>query len=289
MTQLTHPRAGHACGTQGTPATDPVRLSSIRHLLPTGAALAAVAVFTHAATAQITPGSTFTFTGTADATDIGLPGVILDFVPRVVAASSGNTGSFTSLNTGVASGVSGHIGGIRVGNGDESIVNFLTIGGYRFDVTSLPSGGFGQDDCYVDPVPGQTCTPYQSVQGDPSVNAGLSPFYVTNVASGNPDAPINSTAAFGLTGTVTGPGGYMSGFTGTISSTFVGTPYQYVLYNLEQEGLSGLTFTGTFVAGPVIGRTGVSVTPEPATYALVAVGLAGVAGATRWRCTSVQG
>lgn len=257
----------------------------MRVLLSTGAALVA-ALLTHTASAQITPGSTFTFTGTADATDIGLPGVMLDFAPHVIAAVSGNTGSFASLNTLDASGVSGDIRGIRVGNGAQSIANFVTIGGYHFDVTFLPSGGFGQADCYVDPVPGQTCTPFQSVQGDPLNNDGLSPFNVTNVASGDPQAPINSTAAFDLTGTVTGPGGYVSGFTGTISSAFVGAPYQYVLYDLEQEGLYGLTFTGTFVAGPVIGGSGTSVTPEPATYALVAIGLAGVAGVARRRGAS---
>ncbi|GJG89296.1 hypothetical protein tb265_44770 [Gemmatimonadetes bacterium T265] len=245
------------------------------------------------AAAQIAPGSTLTFTGTADATDIGLPGVILDFMPRIVAASSGNTGTFASLNRRGGPGVSGHIDDIRVGNGPQSLSNFVTLGGYRFTLGALPSGTFGQDACYVDPAPGQTCTPYQSVQGDPSVNDGLSPFYVANLASGNPNAPINSVATFGLLGTVTGPGGTTSNFFGTISSYFVGLPYQVVLYTLEQQGLQGLTFTGTFVAGAPIGRvvgnggvgTGVpsAVVPEPSTYALVGAGLVAVAGLARRR------
>ncbi len=250
----------------------------------TATTVATAAVAT-AAAAQIAPGSTLTFTGTADATDVGLGGVFLNFVPRVVAAQSGNTGSFASLDSRGA-GVSGQIDDIRVGNGPQSIPNFLTLGGYRFTLTSLPTGPYGQDACYIDPAPGQTCTPYQSVQGNPSVNAGLSPFFVENVESGNSDAPINSTAAFRVLGTVAGPGGAMSDFVGTISASFIGLPYQYALYTLEQEGLQGLTFTGTFVAGASITGAadgGLAVVPEPATYALVAAGLVGIGGVARRR------
>lgn len=255
------------------------RSAAVAALAFAATTVATVAVAT-AAGAQIAPGSTLTFTGTADAIDVGLGGVLLDFAPRVVAAPSGNTGTFASLNKDGGPGVSGHIDAIRVGNGPQSIPDFLTLGGYRFTLISIPEGSYGQDACYIDPAPGQTCTPYQSVQGDPSVNAGLSPFFVENVASGNPDAPINSTAAFQVLGTVAGPDGAMSGFVGTISASFIGLPYQYALYTLEQQGLQGLTFTGTFVAGGAVVGT---VVPEPATYALVAAGLVGVGGVARRR------
>ena len=246
------------------------------------------------AAAQIAPGSTLIFSGTADATDVGLGGVVLDFTKHVVAASSGNTGAFASLNTR-GNGATGKIADVRVGNGPEYIANFLQFGGYKFTLFGLPSGPYGQDACYVDPVPGQTCTPYQSVQGNPMVNAGLSPFYVANTASIDPTAPINSTAAFDVFGTVSGPGGAMSLFTGTIASSFVGLPYQYVLYTLEQQGLQGLNFTGTFTTGPgvlagaqeratlagTVFTPDATVTPEPATLGLVAVGFVGAMAAAR--------
>lgn len=262
------------------------------------AAFAALACIAGPAAAQITPGSTLTFTGMADATDIGLGGVALDVTKQVVAAPSGNTGTFAVLDTRGRDGATGKIADLRVGNGPEPIKNFLQFGGYKFTLASLPSGRYGQAACYDTTFTvGQTCTPFQSVQGNPAVNAGRSPFSVANV-SANPDGSINSTAAFDLYGTVTGPGGATSSFFGTISSYFVGLPYQVVLYTLEQQGLQGLPFTGTFTTGAVLaggkhavdaaalGADGVAdatVTPEPSAVALVLVGLVGVAGAVRRR------
>lgn len=248
-------------------------------------ALAAVPASGVSAAAQLARGSTLTFTGTADATDIGLGGVVLDFSGPVTAGAAGNTGAFASLNRPSGAGLSGHIADVRVGNGAQRVRNFFVLGGYRFDLLSLPSGGYGQDACYTeDFAVGQTCTPYQSVQGKPEINDGLSPFYVANVYSGDPEAPINSTAAFDLFGTVTGPGGARSYFTGTIASTFVGLPYQYVLWTLENDGLPDVTFTGTFtVGGAATGTAGETVAPEPGTYALVAAGLVGTAAAARRR------
>ena len=242
------------------------------------------------AAAQIAPGSTLTFTGTADATDIGLKGVMLDFSKRVTASASGNTGAFAWLN-GPGTDATGKISGIRVGNGAEYINDFFQIGDYKFSLNGLPSGSYPQAPCYTDQFAlGQTCTPFQSVQGVPDNNAGLSPFYVANVSM-NADSSLNSTAAFDLFGTVTGPAGTVSSFSGTIASAFPGTPYQIVLYTLENYGLQGLDFTGTFtvgagVGGGGIGGTDATVTPEPTTVALVVAGLLGVVGVSRRRRAS---
>lgn len=269
----------------------------MHHLFASGVAVAALAcsaiTFATPVAAQIAPRSTLVFTGTADATDIGLGGVLLDFTPsRVVASQSGNTGTFASLNRANGTGVSGHIDDIRVGNGPQYDRNFLVLGGYRFALDSLPSGRYGQDACYVEPAPGQTCTPYQSVQGDTSRRAGRSPFSVANTASGNPDPrlAINSTAAFDVFGTVTGPGNMTSTFTGTIASSFIGLSYQEVLLTLEGYGLQGLDFTGTFVVGGPAVTTlgddlGAAVVPEPSSYALVAAGLFGMGAVTARRRT----
>lgn len=261
-----------------------VRVADMRRPFLSRAAVAALvplACAASSAAAQIAPGSTLTFTGTADATDVGLGGVVLDFTKHVTAGA-GNTGAFASLNTN-GRGPKGKIADIRVGNGPELIPSFLQFGGYKFTLLGLPSGREGQDDCYTDQFAvGQTCTPFQSVQGQPQINAGLSPFYVANLAG--PDGSINSTAAFDLYGTVTGPGNARSSFVGTITASFVGVPYQMVLYTLEQQGLQGLTFTGTFTTGALLAEA--TVTPEPTTVGLVAVGLLGVVGAARRRSRS---
>lgn len=279
------------------------------------AALTIVAFPAARATAQVAPRSVLTFTGAASATDIGLGGVVLNMSQRVTIGASGNSGSFSSFNQSKGKVRTADLANIRVGNGPQSIPNLLTVGAYTFSLTSLPSGPFGQDACYTDQFAiGQTCTPFQSVQGQPEINAGLSPFYVVNYASGNPDAPINSIAAFNLVGTVTGPGGVKNDFYGVITSSFVGLPFQVVLYTLEQEGLQNLPFTGIFVAGRPTSRAGIAaslagldpafvgaavnafapdeaqageldatVTPEPSTLALAAAGLAVAGGVARRR------
>lgn len=272
------------------------------------AAATAIVVGASAATAQLAPGSTLTFTGTADATDIGLGGVLLDFDGPVVAAATGNTGAFASLNDPRRGGTRGTIADLRVGNGVQVIPSFLQFGGFKFTLLGLPTGRYGQAACYTETFAvGQTCTPYQSIQGKPWINVGLSPFSVANVSE-NPDGSLNSTASFDLFGTVTGPGGATSFFTGTIAAAFAGLPYQVALYTLEQQGLQGLTFTGTFTTTSLLAglRTGASagtagdtlvddasplpaigvdptVAPEPATTVLLSVGLLATVGGVRRR------
>jgi hypothetical protein len=280
-----------------------------RSALPS-AAVAALTVACAAATAlpaatlgaQITNGSTLVFTGVADATDVGTPGVTLDFTKRVEADPKANTGTFAGLNK--KNGANGSIQSILVGNGPKSVETFLRIGAYTFDLRAMPSGMYGQEECYIEPVIGQKCTPFQSAIGDPTDNLGLSPFFVQNWASDDPNAPFTSVAAFNVLGTVNGPGHASASFFGTIGATFVGQSYQEVLMTLEAVGLQGVTFTGTFVvgtpaamlAGGTIGRTALaaqdapgavlaaeSVVPEPSTYALLATGLGVLGVAARRR------
>jgi hypothetical protein len=258
-------------------------MNKMQRLLRAAAVAAAAAAVAPAAPlgAQIAEGSRLSFTGTADATDVGTSGVLLDFDTRVVADASGNTGSFAALNRPGGPGVSGAIADVRVGNGPQAVPNLLVLGGYRFDLTFVPSGASPQEACYVEPVVGQQCTPYQSEIGVWPPSGSLSPFYLVNAPSGDPGAPFTAVAAFDVVGTVTGPGGASSPFSGTLASTFVGRSYQEVLYTLEQQGLAQVTFAGTFVAGaPTAPGT---VAPEPSAVALVAAGLAGVAGAARRR------
>ena len=238
------------------------------------AALAAVATSlvpaaASPAAAQIAPGSTLVFTGMADATELGSAGVRLEFAEPVTIDPSANSGSFASL-TEMLRGATGSLETLTVGAGPQSITDFLRVGPYSFDLAYVPSGPYGQDDCYVAPAVGQRCTPFQLPGFE------LSPFYLENVASGGSDALFTALVSFDVEGTVRG-GGATSAFSGTISATFEGLSYQEALAGLEQDGLRGVPFTGTFVAHS-------SVVPEPSTIALVATGLAGIAGAA-WRRT----
>jgi hypothetical protein len=267
------------------PLPSALRTAFVAGLLLTGATTA---------TAQLTAGSRLSFTGTADATDLGKPGVLLDFRPTVSVATATNTGTFATLNRTSGNGVTGSISDLLVGQGRQRISNFLVVGGYRFDLLSLPSGSYGQGQCYVAPDVGQLCTPYQSALGDPRPTDRLSPFYMANVASQHPAASTDARIAFDLIGTVTGPGGATSNFSGTIATTFVGLSFQEVLFGLEMlgehgQGFPGIDFTGTFVIGSQF-RTAslddddvmVTVNPEPGTIAFVATGLL-VAGAAARR------
>jgi hypothetical protein len=196
------------------------------------------------ASAQIAPGSTLVFSGTADVTDIGSAGVLLDFARHVTADPTANAGAFASLNSRGNTGARGNITAMVAGNGPQPIRRLLQIGGYTFDLVVVPSGVYGQDQCYVEPAVGQRCTPYQF----PSY--ALSPFSLENVASGLPEAPFSALVSYQVVGTVTGHGD-TSSFVGTISSTFTGVSFQEALAGLEQSGLREVPFTGTFVTGPV--------------------------------------
>ena len=255
---------------------------------------AAGAVATAPAAAQVAPGSVLSFSGSADAQDLGTPGVFLDFQPTVTANARANTGSFAQFNRPAGPAATGAVAGLLVGAGPQVVPNFLTIGGYSFTVRMLPSGPFGQAECYVDPAPYQTCTPYQGELGNPRPGIdALSPFYMTNLPSVIPGSgPLMSFVAFNLVGTVTGPGNATTSFFGTIA-TLLPASYQEVLGGLEAVSAGGgvfpgLPFYGTFVADSPLPPTStaladamldeMTVTPEPGTVALVGAGLLGAAG-----------
>ena len=228
----------------------------------------ALGAFASHASAQITPGSRLELSGLVDATDIGAAGIVLDFQPGTLTSGAGSTGSFASIPA-----TGGAIRGMTVGVGPIALPSFVTFGGYRFDVTFIPTGSFGQGQCYVEPAVGQTCTPIQSPNPFPS------PFDLTNYDSGNPEAPFRSVASFQVQGFVTGPGNVTSPFVGVIAAEFPTMSFQEALMTVETTGIRDIRYTATFTT--TVGT--VTTTPEPSTWALLATGLAGVVVLARRR------
>lgn len=257
----------------------------MRSTLAPRAALAVLALAATAAIpagAQPAPGSTLVFSGTADASELGSPGVLLDFAKHVIADPTANSGTFASLNR-PHGGAVGSIETVTVGNGPQHTRKVVHFGPYRFDLEYVPSGQYGQDECYVAPAVGQRCTPYQLPGYE------LSPFYLENVAAASSDAMFTALVSFDVAGSVTARG-RTSAFTGTFAAVFEGLSYQEALGGLEQYGMENIPFTGTFVVGGAAPAAhaarlaaAATVTPEPATAALMAIGLAGLAVLARRR------
>jgi hypothetical protein len=247
------------------------RTSQTRAALAALAVLVASPIVSRPAAAQLTAGSTLTFSGAANATELGSPGVFLEFLGDVALDGSGLTGDFASL-AHAGQPTTATIANLTVGVGPQQIREVLRIGPYAFDLARLPSGAYAQDQCYVLPAAGQRCTPYQLPGYD------LSPFYLENLATPGTDGILTALVSFDVAGTVTAHG-VTQAFFGTISTTFVGASYQEALAGLEAAGLQGVPFKGRFV----VQSAAAVVTPEPGTVLLVATGLAGVAGVTARR------
>lgn len=273
---------------------------TVRAVAPLVASLAlASTIGTAPLAAQIAPGSSFTFTGVANAFDLGTPGVRLDFVvPNTVDPTSVSRG-FKSLDT--SSPLSFAMAPFIVGAGPQRIPSLFTLGAYTFNLSGLQSSGYGFDGCLA-PTPeiGQRCTPLQlPLANQPPVpieEIVPSPFYLENIASGDPANPIASYIAFDFFGTVSGPGGQLNEFRGTIGA-FAPVDFVTVLRSLEGASVDGepffIPFTGTIVTGERVNRnfsvgndlelTPTTTTPEPTTWALVGLGLTGVGVMARRR------
>ena len=233
-----------------------------------GAAAAAALVFgVPSAEAQITPGSTLSVRGVANVIHTEEHDLFVRFAPAVVVSRAPSTGSFAA-----ALGATGTIQDFEVVVGPQPIAGLLTLGGYTFDLLDMLPGTSTPDDCLNEQVmPGQSCTPPRH-----DVEGVSTPFTLVNVASGDPNAPINSIAWFDVRGMVRGPGSMTaSPFIGRFEANFVGLSYQEVLFAVETTGLQGVEFAAQFTA--------VSTVPEPSTYALAATGLVGLLGVARVR------
>ena len=238
------------------------------------AAAAALVLVVPSAEAQVVPGSTLSFTGTADVIHTEEHDLFVRFEPAVISSRSPSTGSFASLGAAGA-GVTGAIVEFEVVVGPQPIAGFVTLGGYTFDLFDMLPGTSAPDDCLNEQIaPGQSCTPPRH-----DVEGVSTPFTLVNLASGDPNAPINSIAWFDVRGMVRGPGSTMaSPFIGRFEASFLGLSYQEVLFAAEANQLQGVDFSAQFTVASTV--------PEPSTYALAAtglVGLLGVAGARRRR------
>jgi len=140
-----------------------------------------------------------------------------------------------------------------------NLANFMTFAsapGLHFDLDFIDPGVYTAAECGLAPAPGQTCTPFPS-----------SPFNLANTA-------VGSTASFTIRGIVSdGSGDPSSSFTGTISTSFTGIPYQQLLATVAQGGSVDASFQGNFV---------VTAVPEPSTLVLSSLGALLVLGAG-WR------
>ena len=235
------------------------------------AAVAALVLGAPAAGAQLTPGSTLSFGGSANVIHTEEHDLFVRFDQAVIASRSPSTGSFATLGA-TTPGLTGSIRDFEVVVGPQPIIGFVTLGGYTFDLFDMLPGTSAPDDCLNEQfLAGQSCTPPRH-----DVEGVSTPFTLVNVASGDPSAPLNSVAWFDLRGMVRGPGSLTaSPFIGRFEASFLGLSYQEVLYAAEANQLRGVDFAAQF--------TVVSTVPEPSTYALAATGVVGLLGVAHVR------
>ncbi len=150
-----------------------------------------------------------------------------------------------------------------------SLLNFLQFAVdplTSFELTDILPGTFTAAECGLAPAANQTCTPILPA------GFGLSPFNLANVST------VSSTASFSVKGKVRN-GSDVTFFTGTFSNTFNGTAqnpqaFQNILATLSSNGSVASTYSATF---------DVMAVPEPGSFALVGLTLAGAAALRRRR------
>jgi hypothetical protein len=231
--------------------------------------VAALAFGVPSAGAQVTPGSVVSFQGTANVIHTEEHDLFVQFDRAEISSRAPSTGSFAPL---AGSAVTGAIRDFEVVVGPQPIAGFVTLGGYTFDLFDMLPGTSTPDDCLNEQfLAGQSCTPPRH-----DVEGVSTPFTLVNVASGDPNAPLNSIAGFDVRGMVRGPGSTTAlPFIGRFEASFPGLAYQEVLFAAEANQLRGVGFSAQF--------TVVSTVPEPSTYALAATGLVALLGVARMR------
>ena len=189
---------------------------------------------------------------------------VIDFSPLGMGGAftvgGSPTGSFAPL--GSTGGALADLSAVPVASA-VSVSNFLTFvaePGLSAQLTLLPAGTFGSEQCFAAPAAGQTCTPPGS------------PFNFSNLTG------TSSSLSFDVIGTMGDGLGGTSSFTGTFLSPFYEANYQSTL----QAFGYGAIVTTPFVATFVVKGTPTTV-PEPSTVVLVGGALALLFAASRRR------
>lgn len=185
-----------------------------------------------------------------------------------VSSTPPNTGSFASpfdspSFAGTIKNLSSTAGNQPTGS-TFSLPNFLIFSSdpaTSFELTFINPGTNGSAQCGLAAAAGQICTPILPA------GAGLSPFNLQN------NSATQSTASFTVRGRVKN-GIDFTNFTGTFSNTFNGQSFQDVLAVLASNGSVTSPYSATFT---------VTAVPEPASFALVGLTLAGAAAIRRRR------